>query len=235
MVDWTRRTALACCLLGPVGCGGDDGSASMTGLTGLTGSADSTGTSDGATTTAAVGDDDHGYVCIDLNADPELPAFWIEQTAAIQVRLHYTQCLRDFYLASPEYRRAGVAGEPVFQRWASALCTPDADRQDPVDCAIAGPESFEQLLGEDADPAYALQITYEVEDSSTVAGGRLRFGPLPLEALAECSPTVTISELADIQGLDYARTPLWQIESFANTPSAARLSEGGCVDISIGI
>ncbi len=196
----------------------------------------------------------HGYVCVDLNRAPNADDSVFSATTTIRVKLHYAACLRDFYINQhPEYRKDGMLGEDVFLEAASTLCDPDAeDRSMALDCTIEGLESFDQIIRDtEQNEAYSLTIDYKLNnpgDAMEVIGRRLHFGPLPVEEaidpmdeeegpLIVCdpgdSPSVTIIQLADIQGLS-GETPIWQAETFTNTPNKSRIgTEGGCIDVGI--
>ncbi len=137
-------------------------------------------------------------------------------TARIQVRLNYNQCLEDFYtMTNTEWEQGGEKGGPVFQEWIDRLC--DRDVYDTsIDCEVA---EIDQNLGSTSALNTSLKVTYTVLDPN-LTRQRIFFGPLPNEDLVtDCRPEVKI-DAGSVLGFNAAGEPIWEIESFTGFDTA---------------
>lgn len=116
------------------------------------------------------------------------------------------------YDGNPDYRIRGVHGEPVFTDAHTELCAPG----DPpfAECSVA--EIWQEL-----DIASQLTVFYDV--TGPLEGRRLRYGPLPTEALAACEgdvPRVIVGSNGAARGLDAEGNTLWRVEAFSPAEAA---------------
>lgn len=177
--------------------------------------------------------DDHGYACLDIRRGENTEASVYTGTVAIQVRVNYLQCLRDFYNDSnPEYRLDGVEGERVFTEWAPRLCSePEIDRA--MACEVDVESYTQTLIETEGTSKHTLTITYNLTDPSNIEGNRLLIGPLPLEELAGCGPDVSFTSLGDVLGLNAEGETIWQMQTYENSPSRGKSFDGGCMGANI--
>ncbi len=173
--------------------------------------------------------DDHGFVCLDIrrgeNTDPSL----YTGTAAIQVRVNYLECYREFYNSThPEYRLDGIEGERVFNEWAGRLCSePDIER--PISCEVNFEDFTQTLIETEGVSNHSLTIKYTVTDPA-IEGNRLILGPFPLPELAGCDKVdVSFTKLGDVAGLDANGETLWQMQTYENSPARVKSFDGGCM------
>jgi len=178
-----------------------------------------------------------GFTCIELLKGEGLDADPFAGTAKIQVTMSYEPCLIDYYENKhPENRADGPAdkGGAIFEEWKERLCTESTDRT--VPCEV---ESFKQTLNSGGVvPLYNMAITYTIPKSDEIAGRRLLWGPAPLEAYAECEPGdrpfVRFTGLSDIIGIRGDGTPIWNLQSYGQTPRGLiQTSVSGCLQVPV--
>lgn len=132
-------------------------------------------------------------------------------TTEIVATVHYETCLQDFYLnRQPTYQQNGPDGAPVFEDWATRLCTDEFG--DIPDCEVT---KIEQALL-DVNQVYTLAVTFKIKDPSTIAYRELHVGPLPVEDFAGCAdkdrPRVELQQ-SGLIGKNAQGTQIWQIST----------------------
>jgi len=132
-------------------------------------------------------------------------------TTEVVATVHYETCLQDFYLVNnPTFQIDGPDGAAVFEDWQERLCGSEFDKV--PDCEVT--DIQQNLL--DVNQVYNLQITYKINDPSTLAYRELRVGPLPVEGYAVCGdnqrPRVELQQ-SGLLGYDSDGLQLWRISS----------------------
>lgn len=157
--------------------------------------------------------DTHGFVEVQfMRASSESDSPYTG-TALVQIQMTYGDCYQQFYTANPNWAIDGEDGALVFgteedggEGWKDRLCTESVGGR--AECEVV---EFQQLL---EDSAQRLGVTYRIE--GPLESRRLLFGPLPLEALAECdggfAPRVRL-EIGGTRGLDTEENVIWTVSS----------------------
>lgn len=188
-----------------------DGSGSGSGSTGPTSQTSSTGPSadsSGSSGEPTGGPDDgslgmgHGTVRLVFErAQSETEDPFVD-TAQIEITLLYLECLVGFYQDNPDWSQLGPQGAVVFDAaLGSGVCDPDNGF---IDCTVAG-------IDQELDMASQLTVRYDV--SQPIEDQSLRFGPLPVQELADCQPVVRVPN-GGIVGRNAMGDVIWQMESF---------------------
>ena len=183
---------------------------------------DSAGNGDGD------GDQVHGTIRVLLDrSDPDVDPF--SGTSEVVLQVHYLDdCLVPFYTEThPEYAEDGEAGAPVFEAWASRLCDPtESFNANGVPCDGVEIEQVENIATE----SLFLRVSYQITDDD-MTQRELAVGPLPTEALAECTPRVQLSGGSAI-GFDDNGNQIWGIASLPSQ-STAQTNQGPAMNLEI--
>jgi hypothetical protein len=180
-----------------------------------------TGTSATETTaeTGETGDpaeDNHGSIRLEvapINDDTTI----FDGTTEVVATVQYQACLQDFYLnRQVTYQQEGPDGAPVFEAWASRLCSDFADISD---CEVI--EISQTLI--DANAVYSLGVTMKINDASSLAYREIHVGPLPLPAFAECDsgqqPSVEVRQ-SGLIGKNAGGEQIWRISALPASNTA---------------
>jgi hypothetical protein len=132
-------------------------------------------------------------------------------TVEVVATVHYETCLQDFYLnRKPTYQQTGPDGAPVFEEWATRLCS--SEFSDIPDCEVT---EIEQALL-DVNNVYTLKVTYKINDASTLAYRELHVGPIPTEEFAACGsesrPRVELQQTG-LLGRNSMGQQIWRIST----------------------
>jgi hypothetical protein len=167
--------------------------------------------------------DDHGSVAIRV-----LPAAgntaYFPQTTQVTIQVRYNTCLSEFYQTNPSYQIDGVEGSEVFGSWQERLCN-SGEFSNIADCTVEG---YQQFL-DDALPQ--MRVTYGINDGASIPNAQFRVGPVPLEDLAGCAPTIEVPA-AGVSGLDAAGTVIWRGTS-VDSENTARPNQGADVEVTV--
>jgi hypothetical protein len=167
--------------------------------------------------------DDHGSVAVRV-----LPAAgntaYFPATTQVTIQVRYNTCLSEFYDTNPSYQIDGVEGSEVFSAWQDKLCD-GGEFSNLADCTV---ETYDQFL-DDALPQ--MRVTYGINDGATIPNAQLRVGPIPLEDLAGCPPTIEIPA-AGVSGLDVAGNVIWRGTS-VDSENTARPNQGADVEVTV--
>jgi len=144
-------------------------------------------------------------------------------TEIVRATWNYDACLRGFYDANPNYSATGVDGESVFggydlggEGWKDRLC--DDPEEGVAECEVL---EFRQSLTSGA----SLTVEYRVLQER-LENWKLPFGPLPVEALAGCTPVVSRpGTRQDVVGTDDGENQIWETSSL--NPAMATTGQGG--------
>lgn len=167
--------------------------------------------------------DNFGFACVEFAIGEGVEGDPFLGTDTVVITMAYEPCLISYYEDKhPEMRADGPAnaGGKVFAGWQTLLCAQEVEGR--ADCAV---ESFQQTLSSAGmNPIYNMSVTYKTPNPGQLAGGKLLWGPAPLEEFAECDagdrPFVRLTGLADVVGLDAGGELLWDLQSFGVTPRA---------------
>ena len=156
-------------------------------------------------------------------------------TDTIEVRVSYSQCINQFYLAdSPSYQFNGVDGQPVSDAWLESQQACDAERYPGlIDCDVVG---FEQIFLAPQSPdttAGFFRMTLKVNNDQ-LTGRSITVGPLPgpgiTGATCDGAPEVSIDN-ETVKGYDANGDQLWEVSSFQYTKFRVGQTDVGGINV----